>query len=84
MVSGHSPNMKTVMMIEKAILGAETHPTRTELHKSLPKQVEYRTFQKALEYLEKHGMIIFNSNTIVYSGASNEKLRNYILNSREI
>ena len=84
MGKSHSPNMKTVEVIERSLLLSETHPTRMELHRSLPRKVEYQTFQKALVYLETHGTIMFNAKTIVYTGASNEKLRNYILNSREI
>lgn len=76
--------MKTVKMIEKAILLSETHPKRMELFRSLPRKVEYTTFQKALEYLEVHGIIMFNSGSIVFTKASNEKLRKYILSSREI
>lgn len=84
MSKSHIPNMKTVEMIERSLLLSETHPTWKDLHSSLPRKIEYRTFQKALAYLETHGTIVFNSKTIVYTGASNEKLRKFVLNSREI
>jgi len=65
-------------MIETAIMESEEHPTRMELYRSLPRKVEYQTFKTALEYLEAHGTIIFNTNTIVYTGGKGEKLRKLI------
>ena len=51
----HEPNLRTVMMVERAILDAKTYPTRKELWKSLPKGVQYQTFARVLEYLEASG-----------------------------
>ena len=77
---GHNPTLKTLVMIEKAIMDAEEHPTRTELWKSLPTKVEYQTFKTALEYLEAHGTIIFNEDLIIYTGGKSEKLRKLVEN----
>ena len=54
----HSPNLETVLMVEKSIKESDDYPTKTELWKSLPKQVQYQTFSYILEYLEASNKII--------------------------
>ena len=71
----HEPRLDTVLMVEKAILDAEDYPTKMILWRSLPKKVQYQTFRRVLDYLEASGKIVFNSDTIIYVGANNEKLR---------
>lgn len=64
------------MMIEKGILDHKKHPTRMELWRSLPKGVQYQTFQRVLRYLEDHGTIaIDDDGRIYYTGVNNERLR---------
>jgi hypothetical protein len=77
---GHNPTLKTLVMIENTIMHSETHPTRMELYRSLPRKIEYQTYKTALEYLEAHNMIIFNTDKIVYTGGKNEKLQKLIKN----
>ncbi len=78
----HEPRILTVMMIEKAILDHEDYPTRTELWKSLSKGVQYQTFQRALQYLESHGIIAINDEgRIFYTGVNNDKLRKLLESS---
>jgi hypothetical protein len=77
---GHNPTLKTLVMIETTIINSETHPTRMELYRSLPRKIEYQTYKTALEYLEAHNMIIFNKDTIIYTGGKNEKLQKLIKN----
>jgi S-adenosylmethionine:tRNA-ribosyltransferase-isomerase (queuine synthetase) len=62
-------------MVEKVILDAEDYPTKMILWRSLPRKVQYQTFRRVLDYLEASGKIVFNSDTIIYVGADNEKLR---------
>ena len=72
----HEPKISTVMAIERAILDHEGYPTRMELWNVLPKKVQYQTFQRALQYLESHGIIaIDEEGKIFYTGVNNEKLR---------
>ena len=71
----HEPRLDTVLMVEKAILDAEDYPTKMILWRSLPKKVQYQTFRRVLNYLEASGKIVFNSDTIIYVGVNNEKLR---------
>lgn len=71
----HEPNLRTVMMVERALVEAKSYPTRKELWKSLPKEVQYQTFSRVLEYLEASGKITYNSSRIIYTGIDNPKLR---------
>ena len=63
------------MMVEKAILDAEDYPTRMQLWRSLPRKVQYQTYQRILEYLEASGKITTNDRHIVYTGVNNAKLQ---------
>ncbi len=80
----HEPRLDTIMMVEKGILDAEDYPSRTKLWRSLPKKIQYQTFMRILDYLEASGKITYNDNTIVYVGASNEKLRALIESSVKV
>jgi 2-C-methyl-D-erythritol 4-phosphate cytidylyltransferase len=70
----HYPRLDTVLMVEDAIQNAKNYPTRTELWKNLPKQVQYQTFQLILEYLLKSNKIIFTSDSKIMWIASNPLL----------
>jgi len=83
-MAGHNPRLDTILMVEKAIINSEEHPTRAELHRSLPRKVHYSTFKNILEYLEASGKIIFNTDKIVYTGINNEKLRKLMETSVKI
>jgi hypothetical protein len=57
----------------------EDHPTKTELWNSLPKKIQYQTFQRALRYLESHGIIaVDDEGKILYTGINNDKLRHLL------
>jgi len=71
----HEPQLDTVLMVENAIKSSRTYPTRKALWKSLPKQIQYQTFKRILEYLEASNKIIFNSRRIVWVFPDNPKLK---------
>jgi hypothetical protein len=78
----HEPRISTVMMIERAILDYRDYPTRTELWRSLPKGIQYQTLQRALQYLESHGIIAINEEgRIYYTGVNNKRLRSLLESS---
>jgi DNA-binding transcriptional regulator YhcF (GntR family) len=78
----HEPRISTVMAIERAILNHEDYPTRMELWNSLPKKVQYQTFQRALQYLESHGIIATDEEgKIFYTGVNSQKLRELLESS---
>ena len=71
----HEPQLDTMLMVENAIKSSSTYPTRKALWKSLPKQIQYQTFKRILEYLEASNKIIFNSRNIVWVFPDNPKLK---------
>ena len=48
-------------MVEKAIQKSKDYPTKMELWKSLPKQMQYQTFKLILDYLEKSNKIEYKN-----------------------
>ena len=71
----HEPNLSTVLMVEKAIKDAREYPTRADLWRSLPKKIQYQTFERILSYLEASNKITFNQREIVWIAADNPKLK---------
>jgi S-adenosylmethionine:tRNA-ribosyltransferase-isomerase (queuine synthetase) len=71
-------------MVEKAILDADEYPTRMSLYRSLPRQMQYQTFKRILDYLEASGKIAFNDEKIIYTGINNQKLEAMIKSSIKV
>ncbi len=74
----HYPKLDSILMVEKAIQNFKDYPTRMELWKSLPKQMQYQTFKLILNYLEKSNKIIFEGNKIIWIFPDNKKLNELI------
>jgi len=74
----HYPKLNSILMVERAIQESEDYPTRMELWKNLPKQMQYQTFKLILEYLEKSNKIMFRDDKIIWIFANNEKLNKLI------
>jgi len=71
----HEPQLDTILMVEKAIKDARSYPTKKELLKSLPKQIQYQTFNRILEYLQSSNKIVLNGRQIVWVFPDNPKLK---------
>jgi hypothetical protein len=65
-------------MVEETLLELGEYPTKKALRENLPKQVEYPTFNRILDYLEASGKIMYNGRSIIYTAINNEKLQNLI------
>ena len=77
----HEPQLDTILMVENAIREAKTYPTKRELLKSLPRQIQYQTFNRILEYLESSNKIVFDGRRIVWVFADNPKLKGLLESS---
>lgn len=78
----HYPRLDTVLMVEDAIKNHQDYPTRTQLWRSLPKKVQYQTFQVILDYLQKSNKILVGKDgKIVWIFADNPKLKELLKNS---
>ena len=72
---GHSPTLDTILMVENALLAIGEYPTKKALRESLPRQIEYQTFNTVLSYLEASGKVMYNGRSIIYTGINNEQLQ---------
>ena len=80
----HEPQLDTILMVEKAIREAGNYPTKRELLKCLPKQVQYQTFNRILEYLESSNKIVFDGRRMVWVFADNPKLKGLLEGSEKL
>ena len=68
LTSGHSPTLDTIKMVEGVIKSDKTFSSKNLLWRSLPRQVQYPTFVKILDYLEQSNKIIYDKEgTIVWT-----------------
>ncbi len=74
----HYPKLDSILMVEKAIQNSKDYPTRMELWKSLPKQMQYQTFKLILNYLESSNKIMFEDDKIIWIFSNNKKLNKLI------
>lgn len=71
----HSPNLETVIMVEKEIARKLEFDSRHQLWRSLPKQVQYQTFKTILAYLEiSNKILIDKKGTVIWIFTDNPKL----------
>ena len=77
----HEPQLDTILMVENAIREAGTYPTKRELLKCLPRQIQYQTFNRIIEYLESSTKIVFDGRRLVCVFADNPKLKELLANS---
>ena len=77
MIEKIPPDLKLsiIMMVEKAIKDFKSYPTKKELWKGLPKQIQYQTFKRILEYLEGSDKILYDGKSIIWVAADNPKLK---------
>ncbi len=78
----HEPRLDTILMVEKAILKARSYPTKKELWQSLPRQVQYQTLNRILQYLESSGKILVDEDGhVVWTFANSQKLKKLLKTS---
>jgi len=77
----HEPKLDTILMVENAIREAKSYPAKKELWKSLPKQIQYQTFNRILQYLESSNKIVFDGHRIVWVFPDNPKLKELLESS---
>jgi len=76
------PRLDTIKMVESTLKKQKKYQTKNQLWRSLPKQVQYPTFRKILDYLEESNKIIYDKDgSIVWIFADNAKLRRLLRES---
>ena len=72
----HMPRLDTIEMVEKVVRKEKTFSSKNQLWRKLPKQVQYPTFKKILDYLESSNKIMYDKDgAIVWIFADNPKLK---------
>lgn len=80
----HYPSLRTVLMVEKVLKGAEIALDREEIKRRLPSQIMHQTLNLILAYLEEKGMIVDGHKGVLWIYNPSNKLKKAIDNSREI
>jgi len=68
-------------MVEREIQRAKSYSTKKELWLSLPRKLQYQTFNRILDYLEGSNKILLDKGGIVWTFPSNPKLRRLLSGS---
>lgn len=77
----HEPQLDTILMVENTIKESGSYPTKKELLESLPKKIQYQTFNRILEYLESSNKIMFDGRNIIWIFPDNPKLKKLLQTS---
>lgn len=82
---GHDPRLTTIQMVENCIKESMTYPSKNDLWRSLPKQVQYPTLNRILDYLEQSNKIMYDKDdTIVWIFADNPKTKKLLAESTRL
>jgi len=74
----HEPRLDTVLMVEMAIKESGTYPSKRQLWKSLPRKMQYQTFEWIIDSLESSNKILQNGRSIIWVFPDNPKLKKLI------
>jgi hypothetical protein len=71
-------------MVEREIQRAKSYSTKKELWLSLPRKLQYQTFNRILDYLEGSNKILLDKAGIVWTFPSNTRLRRLLNDSARL
>lgn len=75
-IMSHMPRLDTIEMVEDMISKQKEFSSKNRLWRSLPKQVQYKTFTTILDYLEKSNKIMYDKKgAILWIFVDNPKLK---------
>ncbi len=81
----HSPNLKTIVMVEETLAGMnESVISIADLKRLLPKQVNHTTLMEILHYLESSNKIAVSLKGISWIFAINQNVKNAISKGLEL
>lgn len=80
----HSPRLDTILMVENAIKKMKMYPSKNQLWRSLPRQVQYQTFNEILKYLESSNKITYDKDgAIIWIFVDNQKLKKLLVEAKK-
>ena len=80
----HSPNLNTVLMVEKTLKDSGELITLAELKRMLPRKVMHQTLIQVLDYLQISGKIIIGTKGILWVFAERKELDRLIEKGTEV
>ena len=80
----HEPRLDTILMVERQIQRAKSYQTKKELWQTLPRKLQYQTFNRILDYLESSNKILLDKGEIVWTFPSNPKLQKLLKSSARL
>lgn len=70
-----NPTLGTIKMVEEALSKMLDYPTKNKLWRSLPRQIQYPSFNVILAYLAESNKIMYDKDgTIVWTFADSSRL----------
>ena len=63
---GPNPTLDTITMVENELSKMSEYSSKNKLWRSLPRQVQYPTFKKVLDYLADSNKIVFDKTGKIY------------------
>jgi hypothetical protein len=80
----HSPNLNTVLMVEKTLKESGELLTLAELKRRLPRKVMHQTLIQILDYLQLSGKIIIGTKGILWTFTERKEIERLIKNGLEV
>ena len=80
----HSPNLNTVLMVEKTLKETGELITLAELKRKLPRKVMHQTLTQILDYLQISGKIIIGTKGILWVFTERKELNRLIEKGTEV
>jgi hypothetical protein len=80
----HSPNLATILMVEKTLKESKELLTIAKLKKILPKKVMHQTLIQILDYLQMSGKIIIGTKGILWIYTERKELNALIKRGTEV
>lgn len=85
MSTTHMPRLDTIQMVEKILKKEKIFSSKNKLWRKLPRQIQYPTFSKILDYLEESYKITYDKDgAIVWIFADNSKLKRLLKSSKRL
>lgn len=79
------PRLDTIQMVEKILKKEKIFSSKNKLWRKLPRQIQYPTFSKILDYLEESYKITYDKDgAIVWIFADNSKLKRLLKSSKRL
>lgn len=61
------PKLDTILLVERQVQKARSYPSKKEFWHSLPRRLQYQSFNRILDYLESSNKILVDKGKIVWT-----------------